>query len=65
MAPVRERMDPNETLRLIRLTAKQYRVDRNGPLAAAHADQLVEFIEALDEWLTGGGFPPGDWKAGE
>lgn len=58
-------MDPNETLRLIRLTAKQYRTDRRGPLATAHADQLVEFIDALDEWLTKGGFPPEDWKTGE
>lgn len=57
-------MDPNETLRLLRLTVKQMRVDENPDIRAAHADEVAEYVEALDEWLTEGGFLPHAWKAG-
>jgi hypothetical protein len=55
-------MDPNETLRLIRLTIKQMAVEEKGGLMwTAHAVELSEYVEALDEWLTNGGSLPTDW----
>lgn len=54
-------MDPNETLRIIRLTTKQMRVDEHPDIRKQHADDLAEHVEALDEWLTKGGFLPSDW----
>jgi hypothetical protein len=43
-------MDPNETLRKLREWVKD-------PTKQPGA----ELFEALDEWLTRGGFPPDDW----
>jgi len=57
-----ETMDPNETLRLIRLTIKQMRVDEDPGVRKAHADELAEYVEALDEWLSKGGFLPYEWS---
>ena len=54
-------MDPDETLRLLRLTIKQMRVDENPYIKAAHAEEVAEYFEALDGWLAGGGFLPSDW----
>lgn len=51
-------MDPDETLRLLRFHIAQYRLHRTGPLGIAYADEIVAFIETLDEWLTKGGFSP-------
>ena len=56
-------MDPNETLRLIRLTIKQMKVDDNAVIFAAHGGELAEYVEALDEWLSKGGFFPSDWPS--
>lgn len=57
-------MDVNDTLRIIRLTVKQYRIERRNPaMAVAYADQLAEHIESLDEWLTKGGFLPNEWQS--
>lgn len=55
-------MDPDETLRLIRLTIKQMKVDDNVKILTAHADELIEYFEALDKWLTEGGFSPVEWS---
>jgi len=55
-------MDPNETLRLIRLTIKQMDVDEHPLIRKSHADQIAEYFEALDEWLSKGGFLPTDWE---
>jgi len=55
-------VDPNETLRLLRLTVKQIQVDDNLFIKAAHADEITEYFEALDEWLTKGGFLPTSWN---
>ena len=45
-------MDPNATLRAIRVH-----------LAAEEPEpgSLAELVEALDEWITRGGFLPSDW----
>lgn len=57
-------MDPNETLRLLRLTVAQMRVDESPEIRKAHADEIAEYVEALDGWLSGGGFLPDAWLAG-
>ena len=52
-------MDPNATLAQIRdLVAQQ-----NGAVDLDDDDilTLCERFEALDVWLTNGGFPPADW----
>lgn len=55
-------MDPNETLRLLRLTVKQMRADEDPAVRKAHADEIAEYVEALDEWLSSGGFLPEAWS---
>lgn len=55
-------MDPNETLRLLRLTIAQMRVDENPDIRKAHAAEVAEYFEALDEWLSRGGFLPAAWS---
>lgn len=55
-------MDPNETLRLLRLTIKQMAVDEDPGVRAAHAAEVAEYFEALDEWISKGGFLPRDWR---
>lgn len=54
-------MDPDETLRLIRLTMAQMNVDTDPGVWKAHAEELVEYFTALDEWFSRGGFPPEAW----
>jgi hypothetical protein len=54
-------MDPNETLRLIRAAIKEMEATESQRVWKAHAEELVEYVTALDEWLCSGGFPPGDW----
>jgi hypothetical protein len=58
-------MDPNELLRLIRATIKQMNVDENHDVWVAHAVEVTEYFEALDEWLSKDGFLPADWMAEE
>jgi hypothetical protein len=55
-------MDPNATLARIRALVAQAR-DR-GPLDGDDAEELAALVEALDEWLTRGGFLPVDWQSG-
>lgn len=45
-------MDPDETLRLLREAARQN-----------DGDAAIEYFEALDEWITNGGFPPKAWTS--
>lgn len=57
-------MDPNETLRMIRLYTKRI----NGELPSDEtivelAQNLAEYVGALDEWLSKGGFLPSEWQA--
>lgn len=53
-------MDPNTALTDIRQLVKQYNSD--GDWHQLDADLLVDRIEALDKWITNGGFLPDDWK---
>lgn len=50
-------MDPNATLAQLRegINALDKRVDRYV------LDRAVEMFQALDEWLSKGGFLPDDW----
>lgn len=63
-------MDPNEALRLIRAYIKQMQAESTRPVSRSnrvefvqHAFDLIEQVEALDEWLTKGGFPPQEWRS--
>lgn len=55
-------MDPNATLFEIRdrQAAVKEALDGDGDLAEA-ADELVDLVKALDDWLTAGGFLPAAW----
>lgn len=62
-------MDPNETLKRIRELARRVReterVDPNNfSTYTANADELAFAIDALDSWITRGGFLPSDWSKG-
>lgn len=70
-------MDPNETLNKIRLgvaqalqLADEYEADDDPPThedAEAYIgmlDELAQQFQALDDWLTRGGFPPEAWREG-
>lgn len=58
-------MDPNATLRELRQLAAQIitdydDVEGNG-IDQDDANRLAELVEALDDWITKGGFLPGAW----
>ena len=54
-------MDPNTALAEIRdLIAKTYTAD--GPAAEDSCRRLYDVVEALDEWLSQGGFLPDAWR---
>lgn len=58
-------MDPNETLRQIRAHIKAMNEADEKEDAAAYAFaamQLAESVEAMDEWLSKGGFLPEEWE---
>jgi len=52
-------MDPTDTLRAIRLILR--RAEERHGLDAEDAGSLQEHIQALDEWLSKGGFLPHQW----
>lgn len=59
-------MDPNKTLDQLRLALRHYRMAQeleNSADVQAHAEDVVHMVEALDDWLTGGGFLPEDWDS--
>lgn len=53
-------MDPNATLTEIRELA--YRIVEERDSRESTYDRLAELVQALDEWITRGGFLPNDWK---
>ena len=61
-------MDPNEALRAARVALGAYRAiqDANdSPVDTTEmraADKLADAFEALDIWLTRGGFLPKSWE---
>jgi len=57
-------MDPNEALKNAREAAKRLLVPTRGTEgrdAIEDGEILAEAFEALDGWLTGGGFLPESW----
>lgn len=61
-------MDPNVLLIQLReLVAQVQRQEGCPPMSAAYhkrdAEDLAAKVEALDAWLTQGGFKPADWDA--
>ena len=59
-------MDPNETLKELRLLVKQVHKDYEDPdgngVDQDDADRLATLIESLDAWISNGGFLPKDWR---
>jgi hypothetical protein len=55
-------MDPDEALRQLRRAIAQYRQAADPGQQLQAADRVIDHAEALDHWLTGGGFPPAAWK---
>lgn len=66
-------MDPNETLRRLRaaiasanlISDDYHNADDDETVmiedVISTLDDVAGMAEALDEWLTKGGFPPADW----
>lgn len=55
-------MDPDATLEAAREAVRTILSDtRASEIESATAD-LVESFDALDRWLSGGGFPPAAWR---
>ena len=56
-------MDPNETLRMLRLAIRQARQSDEDRMVTLREslESVCEFAEALDDWLTRGGFLPDVW----
>ncbi|MGO8998679.1 MAG: hypothetical protein ACLQVI_35600 [Polyangiaceae bacterium] len=54
------RKDPDEALKNAREAVKYMRT-RSDALRTSAPDDLVEAFEALDQWMSRGGFPPQDW----
>lgn len=53
-------MDPNETLRLMREALEDSSL-LEGDAADRAREDVCEYVRALDEWLTKGGFLPDAW----
>lgn len=54
-------MDPNEALRKAREASEAIGKDTTAEEAAANAVDLMMYFDALDQWLTKGGFAPEAW----
>lgn len=55
-------MDPNETLKQLRDAIKAVtNPDSEDRLGVRRTYDLIYAFEALDEWLSKGGFLPDDW----
>jgi hypothetical protein len=56
-------MDPNAALAEIRTLIHEAR-EATGPHAEAALNEMSEYFEGLDEWLSKGGFLPAAWDGG-
>lgn len=58
-------MDPNANLKEQReIVARMLDDDAESPDGFANdATRLAELVQALDEWLTNGGFLPSEWSS--
>jgi hypothetical protein len=55
-------MDPNEALELARAAVAHWNYGERGDDDMKQFDALVNAFEALDQWLSKGGFLPADWS---
>lgn len=55
-------MDPNQTLRDLRVALADHRAATSISAADDAAQRLADHTQALDEWLSTGGFPPVAWQ---
>ena len=58
-------MDPNEALRMIRrIVDERNRVGATGDegLSKWEIETFFDHVEALDEWMSKGGFLPDSWR---
>jgi len=56
-------MDPNATLAELRKYAAAGIPADTRRVQLQALDRMCELVQALDEWLTKGGFLPTDWSA--
>jgi hypothetical protein len=60
-------MDPNATLEEMRTLSAKMRKDYEDPdgngIDQDDANRLAELVEAMDGWLSKGGFLPAAWKS--
>lgn len=54
-------MDPDEALRIIRVYTARYLDSLEEP-EAEEVQRYAEAVDALDGWLTKGGFLPAAWR---
>lgn len=54
-------MDPNAALKEIRELVQKLDRDEDQFSHNLDAMRLCELVDGLDQWMTRGGFPPGDW----
>jgi hypothetical protein len=57
-------MDPNTALELMRNAIKNWRNGFDKAEVFEHLVIVAQQAEALDEWLSRGGFPPEAWREG-
>ena len=51
-------MDPTANIKRFRLLMAQHKSGAGSP---EDLEEIAELFEAIDDWLTGGGFPPHQW----
>lgn len=56
-------MDPNANLEELRRLVRRKLYDNN--LTPDEDVRLAELVEALDQWIAGGGFLPTAWAKGQ
>ncbi|MET0351219.1 MAG: hypothetical protein ABW067_15615 [Rhizobacter sp.] len=56
-------MDPDELLHRIREGVAEA-LEESGAKRTDLVDELAENVNALDDWLSKGGFLPGAWREG-
>jgi hypothetical protein len=56
-------MDPDQALTDARKACKHWHEGERGDYDFVALDELVNAFEALDQWLSRGGFLPRDWRS--
>ncbi|KZM71633.1 hypothetical protein AWN90_02600 [Nocardia terpenica] len=56
-----ERMDPDAALGRIRQLVREVQQGNDNDESIDYLDELIDHWDALDDWLSRGGFPPASW----